>query len=927
MAADDFKDRMKEITDKLETGISDIFTSEKYADFLKTMSKFHNYSTKNTLLIHMQMPNASQIAGFRAWEEKFGRRVKKGEHGIRIYAPVSQIEKKSREKLDADTKTPIIDEYGNMVTEEVEDKQIRFKLIPVFDVSQTYGKPLPELAEAIKGNVAHYEAFLETLKKVSPLPIEFESLTNTDGICYYGNRIAINTDMSEIQTISAIVHEITHAVLHDVEIQREEKAADSADFKAKDKRTAEVEAESVSYAVCQYFGIETSQNSFGYIASWSSNRELSELKSSLDTIRKTATMLIGKIDENYKQLAKERDVTPTADISTEVSDEQPVVEDATQQEKGKHIKYSDLQQQGFEIAKRYETLPLQDRLNIIAKTFNCETASIKTIPCSGKYRGYSDIYIALDNGASLGIGTRRTPQAKTAKVINECVNNTLTEYNPEIVSELKAKATDALSKRQIEDNMVAEEKGLKPYKFLSVELNAGSEQASGGYLGWYYARLEIDGKTIDFLETGLCSDIERGVLSEHISRPNYFVAGGLRDDEVDFVFNNVGHSSWNGSHQISRGDNNRMNTEIKNTMHDKEDKLEKQYELGFGHLGNGLSVWNRFEEKNNDYVKVAHIDFDRTIKFYDEQMPEHIKAEIIKVAQTSVMTVSVTQDTPVFSVPAISETLDIAEKQVGEPDIIMPDPNISTQELIEYGYNHEDMLPLTQDRATELYDLDLTIYMIYPDNTEAMVFEREEIINAENFIFGIDKADWENSKEYLQMKQEKPEQQEPLENLDSNTFSIYQLKNGDEQRYHRFASIAQLEKDSLKVEAVNYNMVYTAKLENMTLDGIYSKFNNDHPKDFTGHSLSVSDVIILKQDNQISSFYVDNFGFKELSCFLGTEVQKATEKPFKKTVEREMPSLSKSKPSILAQLQKDKRPRSESKDIPKTTTKHDRGEL
>jgi hypothetical protein len=214
------------------------------------------------------------------------------------------------------------------------------------------------------------------------------------------------------------------------------------------------------------------------------------------------------------------------------------------------MEYSELQQKGFEIAKRHGNLPLQDRLNIIARAFGCKTASIRTSLCFGKFRGNTDISVTLDNGASLWGGMYRTPQAKTAKAQNEAVNGLLARYNPEIVREIKERATAALLKREAEDNAVAAQKGLKPYQFLNVELNDGTGDYQGGYAGWYYITLAVGDKIIGLVESGLNSDMSRGVVSEHITKPDYYTAGALKDEDVDFVFNNVGFSSSRDSYQF-----------------------------------------------------------------------------------------------------------------------------------------------------------------------------------------------------------------------------------------------------------------------------------------------------------------------------------------------------------------------------------------
>jgi len=296
---------VKEITTKLEQGVKDLFNSDTYADYLKTMSRFHKYSTRNTLLIHMQKPDATLVAGFMSWINKFERHVKKGEKSIKILAPVPFTKKEEKEKLDPDTRQPIIDEDGMPVIEYTERQLARFKVTSVYDVSQTDGKPLPSLVQDLTGNVEQYEAFMDALRAVSPLPIVFEPMDEGhDGYCQFGEKIAIREGMSEIQTVCAVIHELTHAKLHDMEALRlmDENA------QPKDRRTEEIEAESVSFSVSNYFGIETGANSFGYVLEWSRGRELKELNASLDTIRKTAAEMIDSIEDKFREIAKERNI-------------------------------------------------------------------------------------------------------------------------------------------------------------------------------------------------------------------------------------------------------------------------------------------------------------------------------------------------------------------------------------------------------------------------------------------------------------------------------------------------------------------------------------------------------------------------------------------------------------------------------------------
>ena len=373
------RERLQEITAGIEQGIKELFESEKYMRYLSVMSKFHRYSVNNTMLIYMQRPDATLVAGFNKWKNQFERHVKKGEHGITIIAPTPYKKKIEEMKRDPDTHAPILDADGKAVMEEKEIEIPMFRPVKVFDVSQTDGKPLPELASSLSGTVPHYEAFMEALRRSAPVPIEFEPMDeNMDG--YFSSeqqRIAIREGMSEVQTVSAAVHETAHSKLHDpkkyeaeptwkivmvseggtkhdfrldfaTEAEAEQAASeegwrfvDENRFEwrleveedltavkqtAKNRNTEEVEAESISYAVCQYFGIQTSENSFGYIASWSKDKELKELRASLETINKTSCELINDIERNYKEICKERGIDLTATPEPEQTPPQAVKE-------------------------------------------------------------------------------------------------------------------------------------------------------------------------------------------------------------------------------------------------------------------------------------------------------------------------------------------------------------------------------------------------------------------------------------------------------------------------------------------------------------------------------------------------------------------------------------------------------------------------
>ena len=318
-------EKLKEITDRLEQGITELFDSERYREYLRVMSKFHNYSFNNTLLIAMQKPDASLVAGFSAWKNNFGRNVIKGQKGIKIIAPSPYKVKQEMKKIDPHTQQPIIGKDGKPVTEEKEITIPAYKVVSVFDVSQTEGRELPDIAvDELTGDVERYRDFFAALEKTSPVPIGFEQIPGSSHGYYHleDKRIAIQEGMSELQTLKTAIHEIAHAKLHDIDLN----APENEQQPRVDRRTREVEAESVAYTVCQHYGLDTSDYSFGYVAGWSSGRELSELKNSLETIRSAAAEIINSIDETLAELSKAQDKEQTA------GQEQPDKEETAAQE-------------------------------------------------------------------------------------------------------------------------------------------------------------------------------------------------------------------------------------------------------------------------------------------------------------------------------------------------------------------------------------------------------------------------------------------------------------------------------------------------------------------------------------------------------------------------------------------------------------------
>lgn len=318
------KDRLKEIIDSIEKGIKEVFESGRYTEYLQVMSRFHNYSFNNTLLIYMQKPDATLVAGFNKWKDKFERNVNKGEKGIKIIAPTPYKKKIEKDVLDPDTKLPMRDENGEIIKEEKEVSIPSFRPVTVFDVSQTSGKELPTLASDLNGKVENFDMLKEAISRSAPVPISFKPLrSDTDG--YFSPKrqeIVIREGMGEVQTVCAMIHESAHAKLHNPANIPE------TDDKSKLSRSdEEVQAESIAYTVCAYFGIETGENSFGYLASWSQNKELKELKESLDIINKTSSDLITAIEKNYKAIVKERGAELTDTELKEPAIETPQTED------------------------------------------------------------------------------------------------------------------------------------------------------------------------------------------------------------------------------------------------------------------------------------------------------------------------------------------------------------------------------------------------------------------------------------------------------------------------------------------------------------------------------------------------------------------------------------------------------------------------
>lgn len=844
------RERLREITDGIEQGIKELFESEKYMRYLSVMSRFHRYSVNNTMLIYMQKPDATLVAGYNKWKDQFERHVKKGEHGITIIAPTPYKKKIEEQKLDPDTKAPILDKDGKIVTEEKEIEIPMFRPVKVFDVSQTDGKPLPELASSLSGNVPNYEAFMEALRRSAPVPITFEAMAaDTDG--YFSadhQKIAIRQGMSEVQTVSATVHEIAHSKLHNqkkIQIANDEQYQEielfdkpglfsngrivrdnlpegvycydlrGSDYdpgepvcveeqvvvnhagcvllteplelaengrlmlteeeglnfvggfstltqflqeQRKDRHTEEVEAESISYAVCKYFGIETGENSFGYIASWSQGKELKELRASLETINKTSGTLISDIERHYKEICKERGIDPHAKVEPEPAlIEQP--EDAA--------KVSDRQQTGDltyyvaecmefpNLGEYHDNLSLEEAIRIYQE-----------IPAE-RMNGIKGIGFELKDGSDyegpFPILTGQTIDLDTIQAIDYYRDNPLVQ---KAVKELAA----AMPEMEV--------------------LGADANQQEALFL--------IDDAT--YLHIQSC------------------------DSGWDYTLYDAASMKELDGGQLDMPEISRMKAVL---------QICDDNDLG------------------RDSVKYAPLSMIETLQ---EAAYQQMQAEASQMAASS--------------------QLPEAQEQALD-EYPMPDEQVSTPDMQEYGYFYDGMLPVTRERALELDAAGLTVYVLHEDNTESMVFDSQEIMD-HGGIFGVDREEWEKSPQFHEKVMERQEHQQEREQAflaqNRDCFAIYQVSRDDPQNV-RFMNLDWLKSHDISIDRSNYDLIYTAPLRESgtvpeQLEKLYEQFNLQKPADFHSPSMSVSDIVAIKQDGKVSCHYCDSVGFTQIPGFL-----------------------------------------------------------
>lgn len=772
--ANNIEKQLKEISERLEQGVKEIFTSERYTEYLNTMSKFHNYSFNNTLLITMQKPEATLVAGYQAWQKKFNRHVKRGEKGIQIIAPAPIREKQEIEKIDPVTKEPVIGDDGQPETEIVEMVIPRFRVTTVFDVSQTEGEPIAELkVPELTGSVQFYDTFMQALQNISPVPIRMMNVEGEAKGYYHQTEkyIAIKEDMSNVQTMKTGVHEVSHALLHDREVM-------DAEGVLKDQTTKEVEAESIAYIVCNHFGLDTSEYSFTYIASWCESRDMKALKASMDTIRKTSAEIIGNIEEQMHEIELERPIRETfhrEDVILHLSGSMGseysynLVENMTAEQLQENVReYVTLLEQD-EISE--DEKPLEEFLEDRGATITVLYAS------DGVGENYPiDFFdVAYDADTGIDYFSELTPKEQAEMLVEKA------EFPRTIFTE--------------------EEKAF----------------------------------VTEYAET-FPGQVER--LNDLVwdMRESYDEAGTNLVHEV-----------------IQAARANFPTTELP-----KERESTMQYAHRLIEAAETASHENFTESQRNLIVNFAYKMDDR-----DEVLGLVNRMLTANRGDRSEVMRSLVHET---------------EAQMDN----FPDGRIGFTEMHEAGIRLEHMYPLEKNRAVELYREGAEVFILHgnPDNPEQagqILAETENAILGHDGIFGITETEWEvhKEREAAIARQEKL-QQDSAEKIDetlllhgeSGRFAIYQMDTGGEHTY-QFMGFESAQKLGYSIDGKDYRMVYAAPwTPTITLDDIFERFNINRPNDFHGHSLSVSDVIVINRTAETKAYYVDSFGFEELPNFV-----------------------------------------------------------
>ena len=894
-------ERMKEITDRLETGIQELFESERYKAYLTTMSKFHSYSFNNTLLIAMQ--GGQLVAGYNKWRDDFHRNVRKGEKAIKILAPAPFKAKKEVQKLDAQGR-PVMGKDGKPVTEVKEIQVPAFKIVSVFDVSQTEGEPLPSIGvEELTGSVERYGEFFKALEQTSPVPIGFEDIPGGSHGYYHltEKRIAIQEGMSELQTLKTAIHEIAHSKLH--AIDPEAPAIEQAD--RPDSRTREVQAESVAYAVCQHYGLDTSDYSFGYVAGWSSGKDLKELKASLETIRATAHELITTIDGHLAQLQKERQAQqeqPQA-APLEQAAEQPDPDSVfsklppeQQQEMTDSVKAmlqtlieADLkstgevsqgtkeaaQAQGFTIAGDGTLEQAEAPQEAAYRLKNGDYLYIQTSETGYDYTLYGPDYKELDGGQLDNPGLSLAEAGKEILAIHE----------------LPAGAMEPLTGDRMDDFLEATEQanaipqpqawngidGLlngKPFMpeaspadraaalIELAEKNAprlGSEERQ---LIVAYAEAVGDNDKVIGLINRLCEqgyELQKGQMDSFVKseiESEIAVANAQRQIAQNPAAEPVVTILWSESPHLKDGQQMPLHEaeavfkELDSARrHDREqpgytghwyDKTK--FRIDFTMQGQPDSYEGRQDFGDGDGSLIQHIRGYHEYYAQDESWKNHVlhhEGPEAWEADKAQRDMLLHEFVPYMELHCNLAAMEQeARRPLRSGETLTPEQTAYFNAVLDYVNECRPLLNQGQYHLPEPPQL-----ADFDQSLQDYKKQIEAELEQEAAAAGL------TVEEYVASDYEAPAQP---------NFSIYQVPPGPEGRDFRYRSYEDLQADGLSVDRKNYQLVYTAPLDkDTTLDEIYRRFNIEHPADYKGHSLSTGDIVVFRQDGKQTAYYVD----------------------------------------------------------------------
>lgn len=894
-------ERMKEITDRLETGIQELFESERYKAYLTTMSKFHSYSFNNTLLIAMQ--GGQLVAGYNKWRDDFHRNVKKGEKAIKILAPAPFKAKKEVQKLDAQGR-PVMGKDGKPVTEVQEIQVPAFKIVSVFDVSQTEGEPLPSIGvEELTGSVERYGEFFKALEQTSPVPIGFEDIPSGSHGYYHltEKRIAIQGGMSELQTLKTAIHEIAHSKLH--AIDPEAPAIEQAD--RPDSRTREVQAESVAYAVCQHYGLDTSDYSFGYVAGWSSGKDLKELKASLETIRATAHELITTIDGHLAQLQKERQAQqeqPQA-APLEQAAEQPDPDSVfsklppeQQQEMTASVKAmlqtlidADLkstgevsqgtkeaaQAQGFTIAGDGTLEQAKAPQEAAYRLESGEYLYIQTSETGYDYTLYGPDYKELDGGQLDNPDLSLAEAGKEILAIHERPAGTIEPLTGDGLNDFleATEQANAIPQPQAWNGIDGLLNG-KPFMpeaspadraaalIELAEKNAprlGSEERQ---LIVAYAEAVGDNDKVIGLINRLCEqgyELQKGQMDSFVKseiESEIAVANAKRQIAQNPAAEPVVTILWSESPHLKDGQQMPLHEaeavfkELDSARrHEREqpgytghwyDKTK--FRIDFTMQGQPDSYEGRQDFGDGDGSLIQHIRGYHEYYAQDESWKNHVlhhegpEAWEADKAQRDML---LHEFVPYMELHCNLATMEQeARRPLRSGETLTPEQTAYFNAVLDYVKECRPLLNQGQYHLPEppqLADFDQSL-QDYKKQIEAEL--EQEAATAGLTV-----------EEYVASDYEAPAQP---------NFSIYQVPPGPEGRDFRYRSYEELQADGLSVDRKNYQLIYSAPLDKgITLDEIYRRFNMEHPADYKGHSLSMGDIVVFRQDGKQTAYYVD----------------------------------------------------------------------